>query len=264
MCAVLAANIEVSRKEEGLKSYLMGTDIVYKGGFVGLGGTTGYAMAMPVAASAAGYRFVGVAAEKVDNSAGSGGELGVKVFTRGLFKMAATSITQAMVGQMMYLVDDQTFDDVPGGVGVPVGILVAYVSTTEGWIDIAPAVAIAGNQKTSLDFVTKTDNYTVLVTDSGTKFAIATDAKVFTLPSTAKGLTYQFWNTGATDGNNIITISPAAADAISGGGLTLGVANKDLINTKSTANKFDMVELVGDGSDGWIITKIAGIWVAEG
>jgi len=164
---------------------------------------------------------------------------------------------------MMYLVDDQTIDDVPGTYGIPVGILVEYVSATSGWIDIEPAVDVQRNPKGSLDFITKTDDYTVLVTDSGAKFAIATDAKTFTLPSTARGLVYQFWNTGAADGANIITISPAAADMISGGGLGLGVNNKDLINTKATAKKYDMVEIVGDGADGWIVTEIIGTWAKE-
>ena len=261
MCAVLAASIETSRKEGGLKSYPVGVDILYKGGFAVLG-IDGYAVAAPVAASASQLRFAGVAAEKVDNSAGSAGDLSAKVFTRGLFKMAATSITQTMVGQMMYLVDDQTFDDVPGGVGIPVGILVDYVSATSGWIDIGPAVAIEGNKKTSLDFVTKTDNYTVLVTDSGTKFAIATDAKVFTLPSTAKGLTFQFWNTGA-DAAVLLSVSPAAADNIAGGGIAGGTDNKDRLNTKATAKKYDMCEVVGDGSAGWIVTKSYGVWAEE-
>jgi len=262
MCAVLAVDRETSRKDIGFKSYPVGVDILYKGGLIG-GDADGYAVAMPVAASAVGLCFLGVAAEKVDNSGGSAGDLDGRVFTSGLFKFAATSITQAMLGQMMYLVDDNTFDDVPGTFGIPVGILVDYVSTTEGWIDIAPAVDLARNPKAMLDFVTKIDNYTVLVTESGAAFAIATDAKAFTLPATAKGLIYQFWNTGA-DGNNIITLSPNASDMISGGALGAGADNKDLINTKSTAVKYDMVELVGDGDAGWIITKLIGVWAKEG
>ena len=34
--SALAADRETSRKEDGLKSLLMGTDIIYKGGFVTL------------------------------------------------------------------------------------------------------------------------------------------------------------------------------------------------------------------------------------
>ena len=258
--AILTADIETSRKVGGLKSYLMGTDIIYKGSFVAVN-AAGLAVAFPVAASAVGLRFVGVAMEQVDDSAAAGDKW-VRVFTEGEFEFVASSITQVMVGEMMYLVDDNNMDDAPGTYGIPVGVLTEYVSTTKGWIDIGPAVAKTRNPKSPLDFVTKTDNYTVLVTDSGAKFAIATDAKTFTLPSTAKGLVYQFWNTGA-DANNIITISPATADRIGGGALGTGVDNKDLINTKATAVYGDMVEIVGDGADGWIITKIIGTWAKE-
>ena len=258
---VLAASIEVPRKEAGLKSYPCGVDILYKGGFVAVD-ETGYAMAFPAIASAAGLCFVGVAAEKVDNSGGSDGDDYVKVHTRGLFKMAATSITQVMVGEMMYLVDDQTFDDVPGTYGIPVGILVEYVSATEGWIDIGPAAAVERNKKDGMGFITKTDNYTVLVTDSGADFAIATDAKAFTLPATAKGLVYRFWNTGADAGVKLV-VSPNASDCIEGGGIPGGTDNKDWENTKATAHRYDMVELVGDGDKGWIVTKQIGTWVEE-
>ena len=46
-------------------------------------------------------------------------------------------------------------------------------------------------------------------TDSGTKYLVGTDALVITLPSTKKGVEFTIINSGA-DGNNIITISPAA------------------------------------------------------
>lgn len=259
--AVLAASIETARKEGGVKSYLMGTDIIYKGGLV-LVNEAGVAVAAPVAASAVGLKFAGVAYEKVDDSAAAGTKW-CKVFTRGLFKFVASSITQVMVGQMMYLVDDQTIDDVPGTYGIPVGVLVEFVGTTSGWIDIEPALAVERNPKVSIDFITKTADYTVLVTDSGAKFAIATDAKVFTLPSTDKGLVYQFWNTGA-DAAVLLSVSPAALDRIQGGGIAGGADNKDYQNTKATAKKFDMLEIVGNGADGWTVTQKQGTWVAEG
>ena len=115
---------------------------------------------------------------------------------------------------------------------------------------------------------TKTDNYSVLSTDSGKTFLCGTDAKVFTLPATAAGLTYTFVNSGA-DGNNILTISPAAADAIHGttgnaGAVVLsGVDDKDCINTKGTATTGDMITLVGDGVTGWFVLSSSGIWASE-
>jgi len=117
------------------------------------------------------------------------------------------------------------------------------------------------------------DNRTLLASESGSLFMIATDAKVISLPATAAGLVYHIVNTGAA-GNNIVTISPVAADGISGT-ITLaatvvvdaGVVNKDLINTKATSQAGDSVTLLGTGVTGtkaWIIVSSTGIWAAEG
>lgn len=137
----LSADRQTTRKDMGaggIKSYPAGVDVIYQGGMVGIP-SDGYVEAMVVGTC---LRFAGVAVEKVDNSGGSNGDLDVRVYTKGVYKFAASSITQAMVGKMMYAVDDQTFDDDPGVYGVPVGILVEYVSTTEGWIDIEPACGV--------------------------------------------------------------------------------------------------------------------------
>lgn len=107
----------------------------------------------------------------------------------------------------------------------------------------------------------KTLDYTVLASESGTIFLIATDAKIFTLPATEPGLTYVFVNTGA-DGAVLLAISPQAADQIAGGALS-SVDNKDLLNTKATAKEGDAVTLVGDGVDGWLIVAMQGIWAKE-
>ena len=106
-------------------------------------------------------------------------------------------------------------------------------------------------------------------TDSGTKYLVGTDALVITLPSTKKGVEFTIINSGA-DGNNIITISPAAGDAIIGSianaaadSVSGGVDGKDIINTKSTANKGDRITLIGDGASGWYIVEGVGIWASE-
>ena len=116
---------------------------------------------------------------------------------------------------------------------------------------------------------TLTASTTLTANDSGKTFNIATDALVVTLPSTALNLEYTFVNTGA-DGANIITISPAAADGINGT-ITLastivelsGVANKDLINTKSTATTGNTVKIKGNGIQGWDVLHSTGIWASE-
>lgn len=118
-----------------------------------------------------------------------------------------------------------------------------------------------------------TDSATLTEEQSGGVFCIATDAKVISLPATKSGLKYTVINTGAA-GNNIVTISPVAADGISGT-FTLaasvvvdaGVVDKDIINTKATAKCGDFVTLLGTGVTGtkaWIVIGSAGIWAAEG
>ncbi len=113
---------------------------------------------------------------------------------------------------------------------------------------------------------------TLTVEDSGKTFGIGTDALEITLPSTIEGLDYKFVNVGA-DGNNIITVSPAAADGISGT-ITLaatvvslsGVVDKDLINTKASSISGDTCRILGTGTAGteaWLATSSTGIWASE-
>jgi hypothetical protein len=90
------------------------------------------------AADTSGYRFAGVAMAQVDNSSGLDGAKVVRLRRVGVFEFDAAAINQAMVGNAMYAVDDQTFADAAGATNdIKVGTLVKYVSATKGWIDIA-------------------------------------------------------------------------------------------------------------------------------
>ncbi|MDN5396992.1 MAG: hypothetical protein L0G05_10725 [Chryseobacterium sp.] len=108
--------------------------------------------------------------------------------------------------------------------------------------------------------------------DSGKIFLVGTDAKTITLPATQSGLVYTFVNIGAA-GNNIIKVSPAAADGISGT-VTLassvvvfdGTVNKAALNTKATTQAGDSMTIVGTGVTGakaWIILSATGIWAKQ-
>lgn len=105
--------------------------------------------------------------------------------------------------------------------------------------------------------------------DSGKTFLIGTDALTITLPDTYAGLEFTFINSGAA-GNNIITISPQAADGIAGT-ITLaasvvtrdGTVDTDLVNTKATSTKGNSVKIVGTGVAGtgaYYIVSSTGIW----
>ena len=112
-------------------------------------------------------------------------------------------------------------------------------------------------------------NKTLTVQDSGKTFLVATDALTITLPATALGMEFYFINSGAA-GNNIITVSPVAADGISGT-ITLaatvvvldGTVDKDLVNTKASSIAGDAVRITGTGVTGvtaWLINNSTGIW----
>lgn len=107
---------------------------------------------------------------------------------------------------------------------------------------------------------------------AGEELNVATDALVITLPkieSSLLGMEYTVRNTGA-DGNNIITLSPDAADAFHGtianaaaDSVAGGVVNKDFINTKATANKGDFVTIKAVALTEWYITGGVGIWASQ-
>jgi hypothetical protein len=134
--AALAEDRITETKFQALKSYpVAGSTKIYAGSIVAIN-SSGYAVP---ASDSAGLKVVGVAASQADNSTGSNGDKSVKVDAPIIARFDATSITQAMVGQVMYVVDDHTFDDSPGTNGVKAGRLVEFISTTEGWIEIAPS-----------------------------------------------------------------------------------------------------------------------------
>jgi hypothetical protein len=105
---------------------------IYGGSLVAVD-STGYAMP---AGNTVGHKLVGIALEQADNRTGANGAVSIRVRTAGVFEFGATSISQANVGADMYVVDDQTFDDVDPGQGIKCGKLAKYISTTKGWIKI--------------------------------------------------------------------------------------------------------------------------------
>ena len=107
---------------------------------------------------------------------------------------------------------------------------------------------------------------------SGSTINVGTDALTFALPAITAdnlGMKFKFRNTGA-DAAVALTISPAAADGINGtvanaaaDSVASGVVDKDLVNTKATANTMDWVEIVAVSLTKWAITGGVGIWASE-
>lgn len=130
--------------------------------------------------------------------------------------------------------------------------------------------ALGNNAEIETNLVKEiTADTTLILEDSGTVYLVGTDALTITLPATKKGAKYTFINSGA-DGNNLITISPNSDDAIFGtvanasaDSVASGVDDKDIVNTKASANKGDRITLIGDGDAGWYIVDGVGIWASE-
>jgi len=90
-----------------------------------------FGYAIPATATA-GLRFVGVCAKGVAN-AGASGAKEVEVHRTGVVSMAATSIATTQVGDAMYVVDKNTFDET-GANNIACGYLVKRISATVGWL----------------------------------------------------------------------------------------------------------------------------------
>lgn len=96
------------------------------------------------ATDAASRRVVGLFAEEVDNSAGSAGDLRAEVEV-GCFKLSnsgTNALTDAHIGRVCYVEDNQTVSSDPGTNAVIAGI-VAKVDTNGVWVFVGVGAAAA-------------------------------------------------------------------------------------------------------------------------
>ena len=117
-----------------------------------------------------------------------------------------------------------------------------------------------------------TENKTLDEEAIGVVQVVKSDSIVLTLPATVVGYAYTIMNggvpkTGSTFGSGdnksvLVAVSPNASDKIAGLGFT-AENNKDILNTKATARVGDEVSIIGDGVNGWMVTKAKGIWARE-
>ena len=109
------------------------------GGALACVNANGYALE---GSDTSGLIFQGIAMDQKDNTDGSDGDLDVVLRRRGLVKaIMGTAITQANVGDNVFLVDDQTVDLTANVThNIFCGIIAAYIDTTHAWIDIEPAI----------------------------------------------------------------------------------------------------------------------------
>jgi len=152
----LAADRNTRNKHVGRSISLLvaASTTIYKGALVCVN-NTGYAVA---GAKTAGYKVVGVADEQVDNSAGSDGDLSVRV-RKGVFafKNDTDAVAQSHIGRPCFVVDDQTVADEAEGSSVVAGLVEAIDANDEIWVSIideAMAALAVANCNAAVETVT--------------------------------------------------------------------------------------------------------------
>lgn len=236
---------------------VIASDIIYEGAAVGVVAASGHARPLTTA-----DRFVGFAIEKADNSAGAAAAINCRVLSRGQIELAVTGALITDIGQPVYAADDDSFQFSPTG-GVFVGYVKRFVSSGVVVVEFDAAGFVDPWYKYSTrEELTSTKTFDAQ--DCGKLFTVtaAADGSALTLPSIADGLTGLTILAVGAFGTTLVTISPAAADAILGPDMT-AVDNKDLLCTKATQRRGDFVTLNFGDADGYAVTEKRGIWTKE-
>lgn len=246
--------------------------------------------------TATGLIAAGVAQAQVDNSTGAAGDKKVPVRAGIAFPFVnGETITKAHIGDLAYIIDDQTVGRTASGKS-PAGPIVD-VDAEGVWVLIMPAITPAitglvaannlsdlGSASTARSNLGLTNDTVVLNTrhknvaggaaytvgsaaDGDATIMTATDNAVITLPDAAAGnlgKRVTVINTAA-NGAALVSVAPHSSDGIFGTVAAVsssGVVNKPFNNTKATAKKGDYIVLESDGSTGWYIVGGVGVWAS--
>lgn len=233
---------------------VIASDIIYEGAAIGIVKASGHARPLTSV-----DRFAGFAEAKADNSAGAAAAINVDAIKSGQIQLAVAGAVVTDVGQPVYATDDDTFVFLPVG-AVFIGFVKRVVSSGIVVVEFNAGVLI--DPYGSRPRETKSANYTLDAEDSGKTIFVDTDAITLTLPAIATGLDgVRIVNIGAY-GTILVTISPQAADMILGPDIT-GADDKDLLNTKATAQRGDYVVLGGNDADGYSVQEMVGVWARQ-
>lgn len=233
---------------------MIAADIIYDGAAVGLVKASGHARPL-----VGGDRFVGFAIEQVDNSAGAAAAKTVKVRKRGLVQLSVSGAVITDVGQPIYASDDDTFAFSPVG-GSFIGFVRRFVSSGVVIVEFDPDYADPYGAYGVRETVSGA--LTLDAQDCGKLFWVTADAGVITLPAIADGVAGFLVVNGGAYGTVLVTISPNASDMILAADLA-GVDNKDLLNTKATAQRGDRARLINGDADGYLAVELVGVWAKE-
>lgn len=233
---------------------VIAADIVYEGAAVGVVTGTGHARPLQP-----GDRFGGFAEATADNTTGAAAAINVRTVEEGKIQLAVAGAVITDVGQPVYATDDDTFVFNPVG-AVFVGFVERFVSA--GVVIVAfDAFEFRDPYGDFSVRETISANKTLDIQDNGKCFFVDTDAAVITMPAVATPVNCKIVNIGAF-GAVGVSISPNAADKIQGPDLP-GTDDKDLINTKATAQRGDFAALITGDANGPIVQELRGIWATQ-
>ncbi|MCP4590798.1 MAG: hypothetical protein GY842_08635 [bacterium] len=238
----LTANRDVDRYvDQELRSYPVAAGAhVYKGAFVTLD-SSGYAQPL-----ASGGRFVGTTYEEIDNSAGSSGDLRVRVFTLGDFGHDLSGAVPADVGRPVYASADDTLSFTPGG-NVFVGYVMDVVATGEIVLrlDTTAPAGVTALAHHSADFAVTAAQSGMVHTNLGAGGVITA-----TLPaSPPAGTEFKF----VCMVDQALRMAPGTA-----GGIYIKGAKQADNKYVAIADIGDFVHLVADGNGDWVAVASIG------
>lgn len=137
MSALTAAKVVPHKEPARIVSMKMGAVKLWQGSLCMIIAAAGYAVAAtPTAASI----FAGIAAETVDNSAGSAGDKSIQLFQTGLHEIAISGVAVTDIGKKVYAETSNPSDckdasDTPTANGQCIGRTV-NVENSKAWVDI--------------------------------------------------------------------------------------------------------------------------------
>lgn len=107
----------------------------------------------------------------------------------------------------------------------------------------------------------KSAPYTVAATDSGTVINVRGTTTV-TLPAATglSGLSVTIRNAGPNNGDAIITVTPNAADGVSGNNYVATVAKGPQNLVGNVGDEITLVSSGAAGVAGWYVTNVVGNW----
>lgn len=243
-----AEGIEVSAPVDGGSKIFAGANACFN--------AAGY---LVPGADTAGLIYAGVSRSSIDNTLGDDGDEAAVVRRRGLFLMEfATPITQANVGDNVFLADDQLVD-LAGNVtnDIYCGIIAQYVDTTHAYIDILPAILQADVASHIADTSGAHAASAISTVDAGNHFAAAEASVEDQLQKLGKGpffLTLPRFTGWTKDGTDKTIALPAIESpnpvVVKRAYVNLGTAPGTDKTLALTLNDTALLSIAGDATKG--------------